>query len=51
MDIWYQCTCCGKQYPVRRLVKDWNEAPAQLPDICQWCNKGKYVKIKDEERK
>ena len=46
MDIWYKCNNCGKEYPVPKLVRTWEDAPATLSDTCQWCNKGTYVKIK-----
>jgi len=42
MDIWYKCNNCGKRYPIKRMTP--SEAPLTLPDVCQWCKKGTYVK-------
>ena len=46
MDVWYKCNNCGKEYPAKTLVRRWEDAKKELPDTCQWCKKGKYIKIK-----
>lgn len=46
MDIWYECNYCKKQYPAPQPVSKWEDAKKELSDTCQWCGKGKYIKIK-----
>ena len=46
MTIWYRCNCCGKEYPVNAYVTRWEDAKNQLEDICSWCGKGRYIKIR-----
>lgn len=43
MDVWYKCNYCGKEYPIK--ATSYQAAKPELADICQWCNKGKYIKI------
>lgn len=46
MDIWYKCNCCGKEYPVPKLVRVWDDAAISLNETCQNCKRGTYIKVK-----